>query len=89
MRFWADFAGRIGMRVAAGTAPRWRRVPARPLTERPLVWLVLAVLLLAYVYPAIDVIRYSFTNHAARSHVRLYFRQRGGHAQPGPCWHPG
>jgi multiple sugar transport system permease protein len=53
------------MRVAAGTAPdSERRVPARPLTERPLVWLVpLAVLLLAtYVYPAIDVIRYSFTN---------------------------
>ena len=53
------------MRVAAGTAPHSeRRVPARPLTERPLVWLVpLAVLLLAtYVYPAIDVIRYSFTN---------------------------
>ena len=53
------------MRVAAGTAPHSeRRVPARPLTERPLIWLVpLAVLLLAtYVYPAIDVIRYSFTN---------------------------
>jgi multiple sugar transport system permease protein len=53
------------MRVAAGIAPdRERRVTARPLTERPLVWLVpLAVLLLAtYVYPAIDVIRYSFTN---------------------------
>ena len=53
------------MRVAAGTAPHSeRRVLARPLTERPLVWLVpLAVLLLAtYVYPAIDVIRYSFTN---------------------------
>jgi multiple sugar transport system permease protein len=53
------------MRVAAGTAPHSeRRAPARPLTERPLVWLVpLAVLLLAtYVYPAIDVIRYSFTN---------------------------
>jgi multiple sugar transport system permease protein len=53
------------MRVAAGTAPHSeRRVPARPLTERPLVWLApLVVLLLAtYVYPAIDVIRYSFTN---------------------------
>jgi multiple sugar transport system permease protein len=53
------------MRVAAGTALHSeRRVPARPLTERPLVWLApLAVLLLAtYVYPAIDVIRYSFTN---------------------------
>jgi len=53
------------MRVAAGTAPgSERRVFARPVTERPLVWLVpLAVLLLAtYVYPAIDVIRYSFTN---------------------------
>jgi multiple sugar transport system permease protein len=53
------------MRVAAGTAPHSeRRVPARPLTELPLIWLVpLAVLLLAtYVYPAIDVIRYSFTN---------------------------
>jgi multiple sugar transport system permease protein len=53
------------MRVAAGTAPdRERRISARPLTERPLVWLLpLAVLLLAtYVYPAIDVIRYSFTN---------------------------
>ena len=53
------------MRVAAGTAPHSERsVPARPLTERPLVWLLpLGVLLLAtYVYPAIDVIRYSFTN---------------------------
>jgi multiple sugar transport system permease protein len=53
------------MRVAAGATPdRERRVLARPITERPLVWLVpLAALLLAtYVYPAIDVIRYSFTN---------------------------
>jgi multiple sugar transport system permease protein len=53
------------MRVAAGIAPDLeRRVATRPLTERPLVWLLpLAVLLLAtYVYPAIDVIRYSFTN---------------------------
>jgi multiple sugar transport system permease protein len=53
------------MRVAAGIAPDLeRRVTARPSTERPLVWLLpLAVLLLAtYVYPAIDVIRYSFTN---------------------------
>ena len=53
------------MRVAAGTAPdSGRRVLARPVAERPLIWLVpLAVLLLAtYVYPAIDVIRYSFTD---------------------------
>jgi multiple sugar transport system permease protein len=53
------------MRVAAGTVPASeRRETARPLTERPLVWLLpLAVLLLAtYVYPAIDVMRYSFTN---------------------------
>jgi multiple sugar transport system permease protein len=53
------------MRAAAATAPdRQRRGLARPLSERPLVWLVpLAVLLLAtYVYPALDVIRYSFTD---------------------------
>jgi multiple sugar transport system permease protein len=53
------------MRVAAGTAPHnQRRALARPLTERPLVWLApLAILLLAtYVYPAIDVVRYSFTD---------------------------
>jgi multiple sugar transport system permease protein len=53
------------MRVAAGAAPvSERRVSTRPLSERPLVWLApLAVLLLAtYVYPAIDVIRYSFTD---------------------------
>ena len=36
----------------------------RPLSERPMVWLApLALLLLvSYVYPALDVIRYSFTN---------------------------
>jgi multiple sugar transport system permease protein len=45
---------------AAGRRTRERR----RLSERPLVWLVpLALLLFAsYVYPAIDVIRYSFTN---------------------------
>lgn len=48
----------------AGTAAA-RSVPGKPrLSERPLTWLLpLAVLLgLTYVYPAIDVIRYSFTD---------------------------
>ena len=45
---------------AAGRRTRERR----RLSERPLIWLLpLALLLLAsYVYPALDVIRYSFTN---------------------------
>ncbi len=50
-------------RVEAGTAPAARRGRTR-LSERPLLWLLpLALLLLAtYVWPALDVIRYSFTN---------------------------
>jgi multiple sugar transport system permease protein len=44
-------------------APRRRRVVGR-VAEQPIVWLLpLAVLLLvSYVYPAIDVVRFSFTN---------------------------
>ena len=40
------------------------REPRRRLSERPLVWLVpLALLLfLTYVFPALDVVRYSFTD---------------------------
>ena len=44
-------------------APRRRRVVGR-LAEQPLIWLLpLALLLLvSYIYPAIDVVRFSFTN---------------------------
>ena len=47
----------------AGTAPAGRRGRVR-LGDRPLVWLLpLALLLLAtYVWPALDVVRYSFTD---------------------------
>lgn len=44
-------------------APRRRRVAGR-LAEQPVVWLLplAALLLVSYVYPAIDVVRFSFTN---------------------------
>ncbi len=47
-----------------GTAAAARRPARTRLADRPLVWLApLALLLfLSYVYPALDVIRYSFTN---------------------------
>ena len=52
--------------VAAGAMPVARRRPRRRfrLAEQPLIWLLpLAILLLAsYVYPAVDVVRFSFTN---------------------------
>jgi multiple sugar transport system permease protein len=43
--------------------PRRRRVVGR-LAEQPIVWLLplAALLLVSYVYPAIDVVRFSFTN---------------------------
>lgn len=51
--------------IAAGaiSAPRRRRARWR-LAERPLLWLLPLVLLLlvSYVYPAIDVVRFSFTD---------------------------
>ena len=54
------------MSVSAGaTGPSGeRRAPARRLSERPLVWLapLAVVLLVTYVYPAIDVIRFGFTD---------------------------
>ncbi len=54
------------MTVIAGADPRGGRTRAagRRLSEQPLLWLTpLAILLfVSYVYPAIDVIRYSFTN---------------------------
>ena len=88
--FWADFAGRIGMRLPPAL-PGERRVPARPLTERPLVWLVLlAVLLLAtYVYPAIDVIRSALPTPRCslpRSIIPSPATRRS--RATGPCWHP-
>ena len=48
---------------ATGTSGE-RRAPVRRLTEHPLVWLapLAVVLLVTYVYPAIDVIRFGFTD---------------------------
>ena len=54
-----------GMAAAATIpAPRRRKRATWRLAERPILWLLpLAVLLLvSYVYPAIDVVRYSFTD---------------------------
>ena len=51
--------------IAGATVPSGkRRAPTQRLTERPLVWLapLAVVLFVTYVYPAIDVIRFSFTN---------------------------
>ncbi len=62
---------------AAGRRTRERR----RLSERPLIWLLpLAMLLFAsYVYPAIDVIRYSFTNATLLNpQLRLHHRQLSG-----------
>ena len=55
------------MSELAETAVRGQRLSARAqtrLSERPLIWVTpLAVLLfITYVYPAVDVVRYSFTN---------------------------
>ena len=60
--------------AGAGFGGGQARTPARRLSEQPLVWLApLAILLfVTYVYPAIDVIRYSFTNATLLNPVYKY-----------------
>ena len=73
---------------AARRAGRRRRAPWR-LAERPLVWLLpLAVLLcVSYVYPAVDVVRFSFTDATLLNpEYELHLRELSQrHCQPRPA----
>src|SRR5690349_1065771 len=54
-----------GVIAARGiTAPRRRRRAVGKLADRPFIWLLplLLLLVVSYVYPAIDVVRFSFTD---------------------------
>ena len=85
--------------MSQGVLSRRRRPPRgqrarerRRLSERPLIWLLPLALLLfvSYVYPAIDVIRYSFTNATLLNPEFDYTTAsyRGGDRQPRPAGHP-